>query len=201
MDIGTRIKKCRENQNVSQDELALKIFVSRQTISNWENNKSYPDIKSLIMLSNIFNVSLDVFIKGDIEEMRKLISEDKIKEFNVLSCIFYAEMLIVVISAYPLFKFMDYIGIIIWLLFFVITFGTAIIIERFKKTNDIQTYKEILAFIDGKQLTYEEQQQEIGKRLYQKIVFAFLVGIIAIILSLIVIFIVDGGILWNFGLL
>ena len=58
MDIGTRIKKCRENQNVSQDELALKIFVSRQTISNWENNKSYPDIKSLIMLSNIFNVSL-----------------------------------------------------------------------------------------------------------------------------------------------
>ena len=172
MDIGTRIKKCRENQNVSQDELALKIFVSRQTISNWENNKSYPDIKSLIMLSNIFNVSLDVFIKGDIEEMRKLISEDKIKEFNVLSCIFFAEMLIVVISAYPLFKFMDYIGIIIWLLFFVITFGTAIIIERFKKTNDIQTYKEILAFIDGKQLTYEEQQQEIGKRLYQKIVFA-----------------------------
>ena len=110
-------------------------------------------------------------------------------------------MLIVVISAYPLFKFMDYIGIIIWLLFFVITFGTAIIIERFKKTNDIQTYKEILAFIDGKQLTYEEQQQEIGKRLYQKIVFAFLVGIISIILSLIVIFIVDGGILWNFGLL
>ena len=56
MDIGKRIKKYREQQNISQDELALKIFVSRQTISNWETNKSYPDIKSLTMLSNIFNV-------------------------------------------------------------------------------------------------------------------------------------------------
>ena len=43
MDVGTRIKKFRERQNISQDELALKIFVSRQTISNWETNKSYPD--------------------------------------------------------------------------------------------------------------------------------------------------------------
>jgi len=65
MDIGSRIKKYREEQNISQEELALKIFVSRQTISNWETDKSYPDIKSLIMLSNIFNVSLDNFIKKD----------------------------------------------------------------------------------------------------------------------------------------
>ena len=56
MDVGIRIKKYREKHNISQDELAEKIFVSRQTISNWENNKSYPDIKSLMLLSNIFNV-------------------------------------------------------------------------------------------------------------------------------------------------
>ena len=63
MDIGLQIKKFREQQKISQEELALKIFVSRQTISNWETNKSCPDIKSLITLSNIFNVSLDNFIK------------------------------------------------------------------------------------------------------------------------------------------
>ena len=102
MDVGTRIKKFRERQNISQDELALKIFVSRQTISNWETNKSYPDIKSLVMLSNIFNVSLDDFIKGDIVEMRKMVDDDKIKKFNVLSFIFFAELLFLAISAYPL---------------------------------------------------------------------------------------------------
>ena len=66
MDIGLQIKKFREQQKISQEELALKIFVSRQTISNWETNKSCPDVKSLISLSNIFNVSLDNFIKEDI---------------------------------------------------------------------------------------------------------------------------------------
>ena len=73
MDIGSRIKKYREEQNISQEELALKIFVSRQTISNWETDKSYPDIKSLIMLSNIFNVSLDNFIKTVLTNMSSVL--------------------------------------------------------------------------------------------------------------------------------
>ena len=189
MDVGTRIKKYREKQNISQDELALKVFVSRQTISNWETNKSYPDIKSLTMLSNIFRVSLDDFIKEDVEEMRKIVDKEKIKEFNIMSYIFLAEMLIVMISAYPLFSVDGYIGVIVWLLFFIVTFGTATIIEKFKKNNDIQTYKEIIAFMENKQLTYEESQQEIGKRIYQKILLALLAGIITLIISLITMFI------------
>ena len=189
MDIGSRIKKYREEQNISQEELALKIFVSRQTISNWETDKSYPDIKSLIMLSNIFNVSLDNFIKKDIEEMRKIIDSKKVKEFNVMSYIFLVEMLVLIISAYPLFKFLDFIGFIIWISLYIISFGTASIIERFKKENNIQTYKEIIAFIDGKKLTYEETQQEIGKRMYQKIILAFVTGIITFIICLIMMFI------------
>lgn len=189
MDIGSRIKKYREEQNISQEELALKIFVSRQTISNWETNKSYPDIKSLIMLSNIFNVSLDNFIKKDIEEMRKIIDSKKVKEFNVMSYVFLVEMLVLIISAYPLFKLLDFIGFIIWISLYIISFGTARVIERFKKENNIQTYKEIIAFIDGKKLTYEETQQEIGKRMYQKIILAFVTGIITFIVCLIMMFI------------
>lgn len=189
MDIGSRIKKYREEQNISQEELALKIFVSRQTISNWETDKSYPDIKSLIMLSNIFNVSLDNFIKKDIEEMRKIIDSKKVKEFNVMSYVFLVEMLVLIISAYPLFKLLDFVGFIIWISLYIISFGTARIIERFKKENNIQTYKEIIAFIDGKKLTYEETQQEIGKRMYQKIILSFVTGIIAFIVCLIMMFI------------
>ena len=99
-------------------------------------------------------------------------------------------MLIVAISAYPLFSMDGYFGIIIWILFFAITFGTATIIEKLKKDNDIQTYKEIISFVDGKQLTYEETQQEFGKRIYQKILFALLSGVIALIINFIVIFII-----------
>lgn len=191
MDVGIRIKKYREKQNISQEELAEEIFVSRQTISNWENSKSYPDIKSLMLLSNIFNVSLDDFMKGDIEEIRKIVDKGKVKKFNVMSYIFLVEMLVVTISAYPLCKFYGSIGIFVWLLFYAITFATAAIIEKFKKNHDIQTYKEIIAFIDGKQLTYEESQQEIGKRMYQKILLAFLVGAIALVINLVIIFIIN----------
>ena len=189
MNVGARIKKHREKQNISQEELALKVFVSRQTISNWETNKSYPDIKSLTMLSNIFHVTLDDFIKGDIEEMKRIVSKEKIEKFNIMSYIFLVEMLIVMFSAYPLFTLDGYIGVIIWALFFVITFVTAIVIEKFKKKNDIQTYKEIIAFMENKSLSYEEVQQEIGKRNYQKILLAILTGLITFIIFIIEIFI------------
>lgn len=189
MNVGLRIKKHREKQNISQDELALKVFVSRQTISNWETNKSYPDIKSLTMLSNIFHVTLDDFIKGDIEEMKRIVSKEKIEKFNIMSYIFLAEMLILMFSAYPLFKIDGYIGAIIWALFFVITIVTATIIEKFKKTNDIQTYKEIITFMENKSLPYEEVQQEIGKRNYQKILLAILTSLITLIIFIIEIFI------------
>lgn len=46
--------------SLSQDALAEKIYVSRQTISNWENDKNYPDIKSLILLSEVFHISVDI---------------------------------------------------------------------------------------------------------------------------------------------
>ena len=56
MELNKQLKKYRAQQNLSQENFADKIFVSRQTISNWENGKSYPDIQNLLLLSGIFNV-------------------------------------------------------------------------------------------------------------------------------------------------
>ena len=133
MDIGLQIKKFREQHKISQEELALKIFVSRQTVSNWETNKSCPDIKSLITLSNIFNVSLDDFIKGDIKEMREIVEKATIKKFNLMGFVYLVELLILIISAYPLFSIDGYVGVVIWLCLFTITLYTASKIEKFKK--------------------------------------------------------------------
>ena len=58
MELGKQIKKYRNELSLSQDELAEKIFVSRQTISNWENNKTYPDIHSLVLLSEVLEPPL-----------------------------------------------------------------------------------------------------------------------------------------------
>lgn len=96
---------------LSQDELAQKIYVSRQTISNWENNKNYPDIKSLLLLSSLFNVSLDMLVKGDFEKMKEEIKEEDITSFKKLSNIFAVFLLAMILLPLPLKMFMGNFGV------------------------------------------------------------------------------------------
>ena len=65
MDLGKKIIAMRNEKNLSQEQLAEKLNVTRQTISNWENGKFYPDIDSLVNLSKFFNVSLDNLLSYD----------------------------------------------------------------------------------------------------------------------------------------
>ena len=65
LDIGEKIKTSRKEAGFTQEDAADGIGVSRQTILSWENNKSYPDIISVIKMSDIYNVSLDYLLKGE----------------------------------------------------------------------------------------------------------------------------------------
>ena len=62
--IGKNIKLQRKKLNMSQDELAAKIFTTRQTISNYENGKRNTDLETLVMFSNYFKKSIDYLITG-----------------------------------------------------------------------------------------------------------------------------------------
>ena len=72
MEIGKKLKDARMKSGFTQEIVAEKINVSRQTISNWENEKSYPDIISVIALSDLYSISLDDLLKGDREMMEHL---------------------------------------------------------------------------------------------------------------------------------
>ena len=72
MEIGKKLKDARMKSGFTQETVAEKINVSRQTISNWENEKSYPDIISVIALSDLYSTSLDDLLKGDPEMMEHL---------------------------------------------------------------------------------------------------------------------------------
>ena len=64
-DIGSKIKAARLEKKLTQEQVAEYLGVSRQTISNWENEKSYPDIISVIKMSECYDVSLDYLLKGE----------------------------------------------------------------------------------------------------------------------------------------
>lgn len=63
MDIGTKIREARAAAHLTQEQAAEALGVSRQTISNWENNRTYPDIVSVIRMSDLYSVSLDRLLK------------------------------------------------------------------------------------------------------------------------------------------
>lgn len=189
MELHTQIKKYRISMNLSQEELAEKIYVTRQTISNWENNKSYPDIHSLLLLSSFFNISLDQLIKGDIEIMKEEImkeetSREGIQKFNRDGGIFTLLLIVLIVSFVPLTIFLGFYGLIICAVLWIISLYYAARIEKYKKNHNIQTFKEIVAFTEGKKLDEIEKAQEFGKRPYQKAFSAFITGLITLIVGI-----------------
>lgn len=183
MEIGKQIRKYRSEAGLSQEMLAEKIYVSRQTISNWENDKNYPDINSLLRLSEIFHVSIDILIKGDVEKMKEKIRQEDRQKFETDSKIYTMLFAVLIFTPIPLVHYLDYAGIAIWLALLGITMWFAFRIEKEKKTFDIQTYKEIVAFTEGKCLDEIEKAKEEGKRLYQKIFLAAASGLITFLIA------------------
>ena len=185
MEIGKQIRKYRTELKLSQDDLADKVYVTRQTISNWENDRNYPDIRSLVLLSNVFGISLDILVKGDLEQMKDEIKAEDIRKFRRDSRIYAVFLIGMMVLPMPLLRYLKEWGIAIWLLWSGIAIWWAWRIERYKKSHDIHTYKEIVAFMDGKRLDELEKNQEIGKRPYQ---IAMLVALTAVVGLVVVLF-------------
>lgn len=145
MEISKCIKDARQNNNISQESLAEQLGVSRQTISSWENGKSYPDLVSIIKMSDIFNISLDKMLKED----KKLVNNMQEKMDTVKSNK----------------------SIVFTILFAIIIFGGIYLIQTFvdipKIDNLYLNIGVLIAFIVGV-LTYLFFNVYVGKFLNQK---------------------------------
>lgn len=64
MDIGRKLQRSRMDAGLTQEQAAEALDVTRQTVSNWENGKTYPDIKNIVDISELYHVSLDCLLKG-----------------------------------------------------------------------------------------------------------------------------------------
>lgn len=195
MELNKQIKKYRMEANLSQEELADKIFVSRQTISNWENDKSYPDVKSLLLISEVFQISLDNLIKGDLEKMKKEIDAQEYAKFQRDSIIFTILFAAILILPAPLIILLKWYGFAIYLTVSVVGLYYALQVEKHKKKYDIQTYKEIIAFTEGQSLSDIEKAREEGKRPYQKALIMAGFALLAFVVTIGITFIIKNFIL------
>lgn len=102
MDLGTKIKVQREKKNWSQQELADQIHISRQSISKWEQNKAIPSITNIVMMSNLFNISLDELMKDDEILVNKMDAQMKIARSlrNIMISVLIAFVLFIIIASF-----------------------------------------------------------------------------------------------------
>lgn len=175
MNLSKQIKELRQRDGLSQEGLAEKIYVSRQTISNWETERSYPDVQSLLLLSVLFDVSLDELVKGDLEMMKKEVDAHKM---NVWTYVMIGCLLVGLVSSLPLYDHFGLPGIIPSVLLVTVGIGAAVVIEVLKKKHNVQTYSEILAFTEGTAVDEEKVARERKRlkvtKVVQVVVCAFL---------------------------
>lgn len=185
IDIGSKIKTLRLSKSMTQEQLAKALHVSAQAVSKWENGKSYPDIHSLLLLSALFDVSLDQLIKGDLETMKQEVNAADVRAMNRDAIIYTILLAATIILPVPLLKWFDLYGLIPELLLWGSAMYFAHRLERIKKANNVQSYKEILAFSEGKRLDEIEQKVEAGKRPYQKVLLALLTAGITLLVGMV----------------
>lgn len=166
MELGSQIKRHRTERGLSQDDLAAKIYVSRQTVSSWENDKTYPDVESLLLLSVLFDATVDELIKGDVEAMKEAISND----YKKMAALATGGLVIAIVGAVAAVGGIGWwdwgivpsviIGLLVW------GIGMAMLmrVERMKKEHDLVTYRELVAYSKGEPVDRDNPRSQRARR-------------------------------------
>ena len=120
--------------------------------------------------------------------MKKQIDGQEYAKFLRNSVIFTVLCILMLVTPIPLAHFLGWWGLAAYIVVFAITMFFAVKIEKYKKKYDIQTFKEISAFLNGKDLTEIEKAREDGKRPYQKILLAICSALIALAVTAVMTF-------------
>lgn len=181
MNFSKQLKKYRELHGFSQEVLSEKIYVSRQTISKWENDKSYPDIHNLLALSILFDITLDELVKGDMKIMKNVVDNEKLEKNTKGILIVIILMLVIGVPFAVVFDGMK--GLIPFTLFSIVLMYYAIKVEKAKKKHNIKTFREIIAFFEG-DTTLEELKNNRSTKDYIKERILMVAGFSVVIIIL-----------------
>lgn len=155
MELAKHIKEQRARLGMSQEALAEAVFVSRQTISNWETDRTYPDVQSLLLLSALFDTTVDELIKGDVSKMEETCKHDwaLMQRLAIEMTIFAILGIAAFFAAFQELRanwgWHSAPTFVLAVVLYGIAFALAVWCDRIKKSHDLVTYSEIVAFSNG----------------------------------------------------
>lgn len=181
MELARRIKEHRARLGMSQADLARALFVTRQTISNWETSRTYPDAQSLLLMSGLFDVSVDSLLKDDSQEMREALAAGS-RKMNRLGAVMAAFGLacaawVVVGIA------LDWDTALIAVpaaALFASAMCAAFLVDKMRHDNQLFAYQSVLAFLAGEDPDvsnrYNQRAREhwVARRVAQTVLFIIL---------------------------
>ncbi len=199
MELKEQIKAHRARMGLSQEELAERIYVSRQTISNWETDRTYPDVQSLLLLSTLFETSIDELVKGDVETMEETIKAEweKMRRLALLAWALIGVGMVCLTAGFVMdtgpssvissLSESELLGLVAFLLFWL--FGMELLshVEHLKKANDLVTYQDIVSFSKGEKPTPDEsafgRRHPLARSLIMFTVCAVIGGVVGYIVA------------------
>lgn len=158
MDIGSKIRNARMKADLTQEQVAEALGVSRQTVSNWENGKTYPDIISVVKMSDLYHISLDHLLKEDkdmstylnyLEESTNTVKSHDRKAKTVLISVYLAIWAFAIIAFWLFTDPTDAMGyslMYLWVLLPAVTFVVSLLIG---KNNYFGKWKWLFTLLFG----------------------------------------------------
>lgn len=157
MEVGKTVRSLREGAEMSEEELAGQVFVSRQTISGWENDKSYPDVQNLALISGIFGTSIDELVKADLPMIESRLAEEDVRAIerdvkDLKRCTAVSIILAIATLTVACIALCqdNWFALGMCALVYAFAVYLSIQIEEEKKKYDARTRREIEVFMDGK---------------------------------------------------
>ena len=157
--VGARIRSLREDAGMTQGELAARVFVSRQTVINWEKGKTLPDVESMKLLSAVFGISLDALLDDRSEEYLEQTARQRrtIVLALALNAALLVEVLIGLIVTTLAYEFLPWdqaytISRVENLVRFAVLIPASVFamkMGRIKREHELSNMLEIAAFLEG----------------------------------------------------
>ena len=170
MKISTILKQHRLDLNLTQEQVAEKVFVSTKSISNWENDRNFPDIESLVRLAKLYNLSLDSLLLEGSDIMNNIKKKEKAYELQKISFLgpqltnFILFLMVLLPGKFKFFYMSDSMSCLILLAIFSNAVTVSYFINQLKK--------------------YDVKENEDQKFMIMKNLFAILISIVCIALCL-----------------
>ena len=181
MDIGNQIKERRQRLGLSQEELAERLYVSRATVSHWETSKTLPDVQSMLLLANLFGTTIDVLVRGDVDEMREMVEKDERRTKTFAVALTAVEIAVVAVLAITAEVGRAYLEPVLRLLLAVLVLASSLVAvaaRRGGSGREARSVAELLGAATGEPAeTVHASGTALGMRLVLQVFAGLIVGI------------------------